>query len=328
MRSRDIFSMENCMMAGKLTRMLLLAGALAGAGLGAASANAQTVAGSYSTPWQQLSTLVGSTPTKTISTSVDNNSTQLPALETLLKQYYSDHSETALASMLTLLKSEFPNLVLPDATEVAFDDLVKMSESNPQLSLELTNLTTFIPSNKQSATTANLWSTVDIQKGPVWDSGIANVTSSLGVAPTTASYSINIIEKSFAPSPPHIFKVVESTTTLGDVAGSSLVLPAAKIVFSPTDLDKLNQNDPSVHYFYRLWRYGKASKDKLDAINPKVSKSGNYDLTLIMSGALDGAYNKTGPKSTDPQTETDANGTKTTTGNYQFVVPLPNAGLN
>ena len=99
------------MKAGRSMRTLLVAGALACVGLGAASAGAQTAAGSYSTTWQQLSTLVGSAPTNTISTSVDNNSTQLPALETLLKKYYSDHSEKALADTLTLLKNKFPNRI-------------------------------------------------------------------------------------------------------------------------------------------------------------------------------------------------------------------------
>jgi len=196
------------------------------------SADSQTVAGSYSTAWQQLSTLVGSTPTKTVSTSIDNNSTQLPALETLIKKYYSDHSEKALADMLTLLKNKFPNQVLPDATEIAFGDLAKLSQSDSELSQELTNISTFIPSNKQSGTTANLWSTVDIQAGPVWDNGFANTTSFLGIGPTTASYSINIIDKSFAPSPPHISKVVESTENLGAISGNSLVIPTAKVFFS------------------------------------------------------------------------------------------------
>lgn len=308
------------MKASLSMRMILVAGTLACAGLGAASAGAQTAAGSYSTTWQQLSTLLASTPTKTVSTSADNNPTQLPALETLLKKYYSDHSETALAQMKALLKNSFPNASLPDATEIAFADLVKMSQSDPQLSLELTNISTFIPSNKQSATTANLWATVDIQKGPVWDAGINDTVSLLGFSPTSPSYTINIIEQSFAPSPPHIASVVESTTMVGNSTGPALVIPAAKIVFSPTAMDNLKLNDPSVHYFYRLWRYGKASTDKLKAINPKASTTGSYDLTLIMSGALDGS------SVTDPKSETDASGK--TTGKYQFVVPLPNAGLN
>jgi len=314
------------MKTGKSMRILLVAGALACVSLGAANAGAQSVAGSYSTTWQQLSTLLGSTPTNTVSTSVDNNPTQLPALETLLQQYYSDHSETALAKMNALLQSSFPSQALPAATEVAFADLVKMSQSDPQLALELTNISTFIPSNQQSATTANLWSTVDIQAGPVWDAGISDTVSALGVAPTTASYSVNIIEQSFAPSPPHIAKVVESTTTVGGITGSSLVIPAAKVIFSPTAMDKLNQNDPSVRYFYRLWRYGNPNTNNLSPINPKASTSGSYDLTLIESGSLGGT--SLGITLTDPKPETDANGNPINSGNYQFVVPLPNAGLN
>ena len=310
------------MKVSKSMRTLLFAGALASMGLGAAGTGAQSVAGSYSTAWQQLSTLLGSTPTKVNSTSVDNNSTQLPALETLLQQYYSDHSETALANMQALLTTSFPGQALPAATEVAFSDLVKMSQSDPALSLELTNICTFIPSNQQSSTTANLWSTVDIQKGPVWDFGFANATSFLGIAPTTASYSVNIIEQSFAPSPPHIYQVVESTETVGNVAGSSLVIPTAKIVFSPTAMDKLNLNDPTVRYFYRLWKYGNASTAKLSPINPKASTNGSYDLTLIMSGTLGGT------SVTDPKPETDASGNLTNSGNYQFVVPIPSAGMN
>src|SRR5271157_1112520 len=98
MKSRVIASMEGGMKARRSTRTLLFTCALACMNLGAASAGAQTAAGSYSTAWQQLSTLLGSAPTHTVSTSADNNSTQLPSLETLLQQYYSDHSETALAS--------------------------------------------------------------------------------------------------------------------------------------------------------------------------------------------------------------------------------------
>ena len=303
-------------------RALLFAGAVLCVGLGAASAGAQSAAGSYSTTWQQLSTLLGTTPTKTISTSADNSSTVLPSLETLLQQYYSDHSEAALASMDALLKSSFPGEALPDATEVAFADLLKMSQNDPQLSLELTNICTFIPSNKQSGTTANLWSTVDIQKGPVWDAGINETVGILGFSPTSPSYTINIIEQSFAPSPPHIYQVVESTATVGDIAGSSLVIPVAKVVFSPTAMDKLKLNDPSVHYFYRLWRYGNPNTNKLSPINPKASTTGSYDLTRIMSGTLDGT------SVTDPKSETDANGNLTHSGNYQFIVPLPSVGLN
>jgi hypothetical protein len=314
--------MEDGMKASKSMRTVLIAGALACVSLGAASAGAQTAAGSYSTAWQQLSTLLGSTPTKVNSTSVDNNPTQLPSLETLLKQYYTDHSETALANINTLLKSSFPSQVLPDATEVAFSDLVRLSQSDPTVAQELTNISTFIPGSKQSATTANLWSTVDIQAGPVWDNGFANTTSFLGIGPTTASYSINIIEQSFAPSPPHIAKVVESTENLGNVSGGSLVIPTAKVIFSPTAMDKLNLNDPSVRYFYRLWRYGNPNTNKLSPINPKASTKGSYDLTLIESGVLGG----TGV--TDPKPETDTSGSPTNKGNYQFVVPVPNPGLN
>ena len=64
MRSRGFLNMEGGMKVSKSMRTLLFAGALACVGLGAASAGAQSVAGSYSTTWQQLSTLLGSTPTK------------------------------------------------------------------------------------------------------------------------------------------------------------------------------------------------------------------------------------------------------------------------
>ena len=41
-----------------------------------------------------------------------------------------------------------------------------------------------------------------------------------------------------------------------------------------------------------------------------------------MSGTLDGT------SVTDPKSETDASGNLTNSGNYQFVVPIPSAGLN
>jgi hypothetical protein len=303
--------------------MLLLAGALGAMAWSGASAHAQQATNTFSVTWQSLTSLLGATPANVNSTSVDNNPTVLPSLETLLQEYYTDHSESALTQIQTMLQQAFPNQSLPTSAEMSFSDLVKSAASDPQLQLALTNLCVHISSSSGSTTQTNLWSSLNVQSGPAMDSTFATAESYAGIAPTSNSYSISIVEQSFAPSPPHIVKAVESTITLGDIAGAQVVVPAAKIVFSPTAMDKLSLNDPSVHYFYRLWLYGNASSAKLSPINPSKSiAKGTYNLQIVMSGTLGGT------KITDPKPETDANGNPTNSGYYQFLVPVPAAGLN
>ena len=51
--------------------------------------------------------------------------------------------------------------------------------------------------------------------------------------------------------------------------GSSLVIPTAKVIFSPTAMDKLNLNDPTVRYFYRLWKYGNRKHSQAEPHQPQ-----------------------------------------------------------
>ncbi len=143
----------------------------------------------------------------------------------------------------------------------------------------------------------------------------------IALVATNPGYAMNIVQKSWAPDPPHIWKVEETTAPVGDVPGAQIVVPSVRIVFSRSGEDKASGNPSTVKYYYRLWKVGKGSGIKLNPVNP-LSKTDKYDLARMASGELDGKG------ITDPKAETDTSGKKTGSGLFQFNILLPSSGLN
>lgn len=287
--------------------------------LSPASAFAADPPGIYTITWEELISKVGKHPSGPSSSTASGTPTTLPDFEALLKKYYLDYSEDALAQAKQILLTEFASdykvieqifAQNPFDVKTALDELIRISESDQALRDKLGTITSRDATGSSGA--ANLWAFMEFQKG---------VSMNLYWGPEYLPPStprVRILQKSWAPATPYIYFSEESTVIFGS-PGNEISMPSAKISFFPSGDDEGSVNPADLSFVYRLWRIESGTIDikKPDGTTEKAKA----DLTLVAYGQVSES-----PGSDkdffSPKKDPDA------TGRYMFNIPLPPAGMN